>query len=217
MNRMNRDIYLKLQAFFAAYPQRDYEKGHMLIQEGSTPPGIFFIEEGIVKRYWISSNGDEITLNLYKPYSFLPMSWAVNNLPNMHFYTALTPVKARLAPKEAVLAFIKKEPDILFDLLQRVYIGMEGLWAHIEHITAGDAYTKLATALLILAKRFGKKEKTATIIQIPMTERDIASYAGISRETVNRELRKLQQEKILSLEKGVISILHMQRLEDICS
>lgn len=216
MEKVEARIHHKLEVFFSQYSQKTYGKGQMLIEEGTTPQGIFFIEEGVVKRYWISSNGDEITLNLYKPFAFLPMSWAMSNVPNTHFYAALTPVKARVAPKEAVLAFIKSEPEILYDLLRRVYIGMEGLWAHIEHITSGDAYTKLATALLILAKRFGKKESTTIVIEIPMTEKDIASYAGISRETVNRELRKLQNNHILSLEKGTITINSLQKLEDIC-
>ncbi len=212
---MDNGILSKLDAFFSKFPKQEGKKGTILIQANAQPTGIFYIEEGIIRRYWITEKGEEITLNLYKPHTFLPMSWAMSNVPNKHFYEAMTDVKLRKTPKEAMLQFIHEEPDILFDLLRRVYIGMEGLWSHVESLTTGDSSTKLLGSLIILAKRFGKKEMGAdTTIQIKMTESDLANYAGMSRETASRELQKLKQEKLVDFAKGKITIHNLQHLED---
>lgn len=207
-------IHQKLQVFFSKFPLQQGKKNTILIQADAQPTGIFYVEEGIVRRYWITERGEEITLNLYKPHTFLPMSWAISNVANKHFYEALTDVKLRKAPKDAVLKFLKDEPDILFDLLGRVYIGMEGLWAHMEELTTGNSQTKLIGSLVILAKRFGKEDTSHKItIQLKMTESDIANYAGMSRETASRELQRLKQEKLMEFTKGKIIIHNLSKLE----
>lgn len=214
---MDSIIIKKLDEFFGQYPTHEYKKGEIILQAGKEPSGIFYVEYGIIRRYYLSKEGSEVTLNLYKPHSFLPMSWALANVPNIHFYEAMSDVKIKLAPKEAVLTFLKQEPDIMYDLLRRIYIGMEGLWMHMESLTAGNSYTKLISSLIILAKRFGNKENNEVIIELKMNESDIANYAGMSRETASRELQRLKKEGLVYFEKGTISVHDIHRLEDILS
>lgn len=211
---MQSTITDKLSGFFAEFPSKEFKKGELLIRAAAPIPGIFLIEEGIIRRYFLSENGEEITLNLYKPYTFLPMSWAIADVPNTHFYEAMTDVSARLAPKDTVLQFLQKEPDVVYDLLRRVYIGMEGLWMHIESLTAGNSYTKLIASLVILAKRFGEKHSQDVVITLKLSEKDIANYAGMSRETTSRELQKLKKEGIVSFDKSTLIVHKMQELEN---
>lgn len=213
---MNPGVYKKLDTFFSHYPLVTFKKGAILFDGVKEPSGIFYIVEGIIRRYWIFENGNEITLNLYKPHSFLPMSWAISDIANEHTYEALTNGKARKAPKGDVLAFLQKEPDITFDLLRRVYVGMEGLWKHIELVTSGTSLTKLAASLVVLAKRFGKEGTGKKIVvQIKMGQQEIANYAGMSRETASREFQILKKQHIAFFEKGNIVIENMQKLENL--
>ncbi len=211
---MQRDLIKKLDFFFSQFPEFQYKKGELLIHAGREPAGIFYIKKGVVREYLISKKGDEITLNLYKPHVFLPMSWAVSNIENNHFFEALIPVVARRAPRKDILNFIKQEPDIMYDLLKRIYTGISGLWLHIESLTTGNSYSKLATTLIILAKRFGKREQNKVAIQLKMNEKDIANYAGMSRETASRELQKLKNQHILTFTKGIVTIHNVQFLEN---
>lgn len=212
---MNQNVTEIVQNFFSQYPSHKFKKGDILIPAETEPKGIFYIESGIVRSYWISKDGSEITLNMYKSHTFLPMSWAISGVKNTNFYEAITPVTTRLAPKNAVLDFLQKEPTVVYDLLQRIYIGMEGLWMHIESIASGNAYIKLIASILILAKRFGKQEKGNLVIQLHMNEQDIANYSGITRETASRELQKLKKDNLVAFEKGVIIIKDLQRMESL--
>lgn len=216
---MDKIISDKLDNFFSQFHLEELKKNEVLIQPGKEPQGIFYIQEGVVRRYFLSVQGAEITLNLYKPNSFLPMSWAIAEIPNMHFYEAMTSVKVKRAPKEAVIAFLKKEPDIVYDLLRRIYLGMEGLWMQLETVELGKSQDKLIVALVILAKRFGtisqsEEVKKDTVINLPINEKDIASYIGISRETVSRQLQKLKKTNLIGFEKKTITIHNLQALED---
>jgi len=143
------------------------------------------------------------------------MSWAIANVPNTHFYEAMTDVVTRFASKESVLAFLHDQPSIVYDLLRRVYIGMEGLWMHMESLTAGTSYTKLVASLVILSKRFGVKDTTGVTIGLKMSEQEIAKYAGMSRETANRELQKLKKDGIIHFDRGTLTISDLQKLENL--
>ena len=211
---MDNDITKKLDTFFKKYKPQQFKKGEILIRADDDPAGIYYLEEGLVRRYSITGNGEELMLNIYKPHSFFPMSWAMSDVHNTHFYEAMTQASTWRVPKEDMLRFIKQEPDVLYDLLRRVYIGIEGLWTHIEHLMSGNAYAKLLTAVIIIAKRFGKHEKDNIVIILNMKEKDLAAYAGMSRETASRELQLLKQKNLISYDKGTITITNMRKLEN---
>lgn len=210
---MNQEIQKKLTAFFIMHKKQTFRKGGILIRADEDPLGIYFIQEGIVRQYYISKNGEEITLNMFKSFAFFPMSWSISDIHNNYYYEAMTDCVVYKAPKETTLAFMKKEPDVLLDLLRRIYIGIEGLWMHIEYLSGGSAFNKLIATLLILGKRFGKKEKEGVVIQIKLSEKDLSEYAGMYRETVSRELQKLREQGLVLFYKGSITIPDLNKLE----
>jgi len=196
-----------IESFFCSYKQVRAKKGEILLQAGRDPTGIFFLKKGIVRMYTVSKNGEELTLNMYKPYSFFPMSWVLRDIHNKYFYEAVTESVLFLAPKEDTLAFLEQHKEVLFDLLKRIYSGIEGVFDHIEFLMSGGAYAKLMAAIRILSNRFGKQIGGRRVIALKMTEKDIASYAGMSRETVSRELQVLKKKKLITYHKGVLEIL----------
>ena len=193
---------------------QQFKKGEILIRADEDPHGIYFLIEGDVRSYYISKKGDEITLNMFKPNTFFPMSWVISDIHNQYYFEAMTICIVYKAPKEDVLAFIKMEHDVVFDLLRRVYIGIEGLWTHIEYLSAGNALEKLIVTLLILGKRFGKEVTDGTIIPIKMTEKQLGEYSGIYRETVSREIQKLKEKGLIRFNKGTITIPDLKELEE---
>lgn len=212
MDQIEISVEKRVAQFFTLFKKQLFQKGDILIRADDEPSGIFYLQEGIVRQYYISKNGEEIILNMFKPQSYFPMSWAVSNIHNNYYFEAMTTCVSYKAPKDKVRDFIEKEPTVLFDLLRRVYIGIEGLWLHIEYLSAGNAMEKLIATLLILGKRFGKKEKEGIIIPLKLTERELGEYAGMYRETVSREFQSLIKKGLVSYTKGTITIHDMNKL-----
>ncbi len=209
---MNDAVSSKLATFFSQFKSYKYKKGEILIRAGDDPSGIFYLTKGKVKEYSISQNGDEFVVNIFKPISFFPMSWAINGTKNEYFFEAMEDIEAVKATREKVLQFIKSQPDVLFDLLSRVFRGMDGILQRMTYFMSGSAYTRLVTELLIDAKRFGKKEGDKVILN--STEKDIASQAGMSRETVSREFKLLKEKGIISFARNEIIVPDIHKLED---
>ncbi len=203
-------IAKKVDDFFAKYKKQHYKKGDLLIRAEDAPGGVFYLKKGYVKQYVISKKGDELVLNIYKPVSFFPMSWAINTTPNKFFFEAVDEVDVYKAPPADVVRFIKNNPDVLYNLLSRVYRGTEGMLTRMSYLMSGDAYGRLLAELLIYAKRFGTGDKE---IEVTVSEKELAAQAGMTRETVSREMKILKEKGILLFSRNTLVIPDLKKLE----
>lgn len=211
LEKMNTSIRKKIHSFFSKYKYREFKKSTILISPNKSFEGVFYLEEGIVRCYSISKRGTELTINFFKPISFFPVQLAFNDEASKFYYEALVDVKVFIAPKAEFTVFISQEKDIMLDLLERIYKGLGGYFLRIESLLDGETYYKVASHLCIYSRRFGAFEKDACTIKL--THSQLASFSGLTRETVTRELKKLQKKNILVYQGKNLIILNINKLE----
>jgi CRP/FNR family transcriptional regulator, cyclic AMP receptor protein len=202
----------KITAFFASYRRADFDKGHIIVHAEEEPAGVFYLITGRVNQYDISPTGAEVVVNIFKPPAFFPISWAMNHTPNHYFFEAATDVTMHMAPPEDVVTFLKDNPDVTFDLLSRVYRGTDGLLRRMAHLMGGDAKSRLVFELLNAAYRFGDPQSDGSVL-LPVAESDLAKYAGMARETVNRIMHGLKTEGLVQVTRAGVRIPDTKRLE----
>lgn len=164
------------------------------MRSDDSPRGVFFLSRGYVRAYLISSEGDELTLIIFKEGDFFPIIWAFNETPISFYLEAMTPIEVWLAPKEDFLKFVQDNSGVLFELTRRMLTRMGGLLARMGYLVFGNAYNKIASIILICAERFGKKEGKNIVIQVPLTHKQIADLVGVTRETASLEVKKLEKK-----------------------
>lgn len=187
----------KVEKFFKKFPPRPFYQGEILINADEDPSGIFYLKSGLVREYSISPEGKELVVNIFKPGSFFPMSWAINGTKNTFFFESYADSVVRIAPREEVIVFIKENKDVLLDLLARVYSGTDGLLSRLTNLMGGDARLKVINELSITAKRFGKDSSYGIALNI--SQSDLASRIGLTRETVSREMNRLKKSGLLKV------------------
>ncbi|HET8669671.1 MAG TPA: Crp/Fnr family transcriptional regulator [Candidatus Saccharimonadales bacterium] len=198
--------------FFTRYPLRTFDKRQLLIRAESDIDHIFYMVEGRVSQYDITPSGNEVVVNVFKSGAFFPMSSAINNAPNHYFFEASTKVVARVAPAADAVQFLKDNPDIAFDLLSRVYSGVDGVLRRMAHLMGGDAKTRLLFELLNAAYRFGEPHKDGSVF-LPLKEGDLARHSGLARETVNRNIQALKTAGLLTITHNGITVHDLKELE----
>lgn len=208
---MDEVVSKKIEDFFTQFKHQTFKKCELVIRADDDPLGIFYLKEGFVKQYLISKNGDELVINVFKPIAFFPMSWAINQSPNKYFYEATSDVEVWRAPSKEVVAFIKANPDVLYDLMSRVYKGVDGLLTRMTFLMSGSAYSRLITELLIYADRFAKGSSR---VALTISEKDIAAQSGLTRETVSREIKVLKEKGLVTSENHKLTIIDLGKLKD---
>jgi len=164
-----------------------------------------------VRCFALSPEGTELTINIFKPVSFFPVGWALNNRADNYTYQAVTDLEVYIAPKEEFEKFLQHNPDVVYDLLKRIYRGLDGYFLRMESLLSGTPSFKTAVQLVIHTKRFGIKE--AEKYKVNLTHTQLASLAGLTRETVTREIKKLEDKKLVTYEGKQLIILDIAKLE----
>ncbi len=204
----------KLNKFFVHGSPIQYKKGEIIIRAEDVPAGVFYITKGFVRFYSLDEDGKELTLNIFKPGSYFPMTWALGDMENLYFYEAMAPTELWKSPKKEVLEFIKSEPEVLFELTRRLMVGLGGLVIRMEYLLRGNAYQKTCSVLELSARRFGKSGKNdEIIIDFPLTHQEIANLAGLTRETASIELKKLENSGLVSRKKRTWIIKDFKKLK----
>lgn len=210
---MNASVEHAVNRFFEAYPLTHFRKGEVIARPHTSLPGVLRLEKGQIAQYDISGDGRQVIVNIFKPPAFFPMAWAINREENIYFFEAKTAVVARCAPPEAVVDFIKREPEVLFNLLSRVYRGTEGVLRRMAHALGGNAASLILFEIIVSCRRFAELNKDNQLV-LALTDQELADHTGLSRETVNRELQQLKHEGLISLGYGKITIPHLEKLEE---
>ncbi len=209
---MQNKIIEKINNFFTKYERHTYKKGEYLKTPDRQPEGIFCLQSGVVRCFAISKDGAELTINIFKPVSFFPVGWVINYASDNYTYEAITDVEVFIAPKDEFETFLQDNPDVVYDLLKRIYRGLEGYFMRMESLLSGEPHFRTVVQLIIHTRRFGKKEGEQ--YNVNLTHSQLASLAGLSRETVTREIKKLEDKKLVAYEGKQLIVLDIAKLEE---
>lgn len=210
---MNRIIDEKLKNICSAYPKRFYPKGQILLFADEEPAHIFYILSGKVRMFAITYRGEEVITNIYADGALFPMSSVISGIPNSYFFKTEVDTTMHLVPPDKVRQLLEENPDLVLDLLGRVYRGIDGLLGRMVHLMSGSAKSRLMYELRIEALRFGERLEDGTI-KLQVNEHDLAERAGLTRETVSREIQRLKAKEWVSIGKhGGIVVLRLADIE----
>lgn len=201
-----------IEKFFHAYSQRQYKKGQVLLLDGEGPERMFYITSGRVKVYDISYRGDEIILGVFGPGTFFPLALLVTKTPNRYIYEAETDIEVRQTPARDAIRFLRNNPEVVYFALGQVYTRMDDVLGRMSHLMASSAKRRLIYELLVECRNFGQPQKNGAHV-LAVSEKDLGGRAGLSRETVSREINKLKRERLVEVQQGTVTILNLAELQ----
>lgn len=203
---MDINVNEKIDRFFADYPSFKYRKNEMILRASDPVVGIGLIKKGVVRQFLINAEGEEVTINYYRPVAYFPVMLSIGDVANRFNFEAKTSVEVKRAPPEKLIEFLKSDIDVLYDLTTRFSKALDGLSSRIEVLSRDNGRYKIISLLVYLASKFGNPDGDLVSIDIPLTHNDIAAWVGDSRETVSRHMEKLAKEKIISYKNHIIKI-----------
>lgn len=186
-----------------------YSKGEFIIRPGESPPGVFYIEEGLVKSYDITKYGEENLLIIRKTGEFLGLTWAVTGQDRHIIYSALAPTTVWMVGRDTFVKFLQTNPQSslpVIDMITDMYRLHSERIMTLEYRTVRE---RLISFLLTIGTRFGQKlpEDAGVRLSVPLRHQDIASSISATRETTSRALAELERKGLLKSEQSYITLL----------
>jgi len=196
---------------FKAGTRLKYKKGEFIIRPGEHPQGVFYIETGLVKAYYITKYGEENLLIIRKEHEIFPLIWAVTGQERHIIYQTLGPTTVWRLSREDYTKHLGKHPEAMASLLSMT---MEMYRIHSERIINLEYRTvreRLISFLITMSSRFGKQTTDGLHIDIPLRHQDIASSINASRETT-RELSVLEKKGLIQAKPQYIVLKDVKKL-----
>lgn len=193
--------------------KQTFRKGDFIIRPGETPPGIFYIYQGLVKAYDITKYHEENLLIIRKEDEVFPLIWAITGQERDVIYQTLAPTTTWQLSRQVFLEFVRSKPDTMAPLLDMT---IEMYRLHSERILNLEYRTvreRIISFLLTMGQRFGKQTPAGLLINVPLRHQDIASSVNSTRETTSRELSALERKGLLRNQQSLILLQDVEALQ----
>ncbi|GAB6184167.1 Crp/Fnr family transcriptional regulator [Thermodesulfovibrio hydrogeniphilus] len=175
-----------------------FKKKQVIFHEGDESKYCYILFEGRVNIVKSSADGKELVLEIIDPPDLFG---ALATLKGIPYPATAIAVENSLVGKiisEIFLAITKKYPDFEKRLLEHITMRLRACIDAMKNIASDDAYTRVFSQLVRLAKKYGKKTEEGILIDIKLTKREIAEMAGVTTETAIRIISKMKKEDVIT-------------------
>lgn len=191
-----------LEAVSRLATTRNYHTNTMVMCEGDNSDSLYVILSGKVRVFLSDEEGKEVTLKIQGEGEYFGELALLDDAPRSA--SVMTMENARLAviSKSSFENCMENNPDIALKITRGLASRLRDLTENVRSLALMDVYGRVARTLLDLAEENEGKQ----VIPQRLTQRDIASMVGASREMVSRILRDLSLGGYISIKNKIITI-----------
>jgi len=195
--------------------RRVYGAGVTLFHQGMPGTMIYFIETGSVRVFGIGLTGQEHTFTTFGPGNVFGELAILDGQPRTASAITLEPAVLWLLHQDTFELLLKEHPQLCRTLVDVLVRRIRRAAMHVETIIFQDVLGRIAFELLNLAERHGEPGDAGVAIDMPLTQSDLASIVGATRESVNKALGTLRKRALLEMEGTRLLILDPDGLLEI--
>ena len=190
----------------------EFRREAVLFAQGWPGDLLYVLTEGKVRVCHTAPDGRENTLMVAGPPDMVGSLAMFDPGPRTATAVALTDVAALSMDRDALRNWIRSCPEISERLLQVLARRLRRTNSMLSDMIFTDVPGRVAKALLMLANRFGISEDGLVRVEHDLTQAELASLVGSSRETVNKALSDFSDRGWLRLESRSVLIVEPGRL-----
>lgn len=189
-----------------------YEKGELIFKEGGPVQHIIYLREGFVKLVKRGAGGKDFIFSISKKGSYLGLQ-NLNKETKINFYSAISLTQAEVCfiDRDCFINLLKQNGEFALQVLSTVFSEEMNYFDRLVNNVQQQLPGRIANAISYFAREVYSKNPFV----LNLTQTEIASLVGTSRESVSRILKEFQEMGIISIQRNVFTILNETRLEEI--
>ncbi|GJM43138.1 MAG: cAMP-binding protein [Ardenticatenaceae bacterium] len=172
----------------------------LIFLEGEPSAGLWIVENGRVKAYKLSSDGQEYILRFFGPGDTFNDLAALDNAPNATNTMAVTEVSAWVIPTAVLSHALQADHDLALAVLQGMVRRVRHLVGQVEGLALRPVVARLARFLL-------EQVEDPTLAHPAVTRALIANHLATTPETISRSLRVLEKAGAIRFDRHRIIIV----------
>jgi CRP-like cAMP-binding protein len=185
---------------YKRYKTVRYKKGDIVLMQNVVPSYAYAVKSGVMRSYMVAADWDERSVSFITENEVFPICWLFSKTAStLYYYVAHTDCELYVMKKDEFQEFISSSASVSYALLDHSINDYVTKTLQITALEQTKAISKILHTMNYFALRYGHElSKDIIKINIPLTQKDIASFSGMARETVASELSKIRDKNILT-------------------
>jgi CRP/FNR family transcriptional regulator, cyclic AMP receptor protein len=202
------------EELLAVARRRSIAKLQPILREGSAGDEVVIVLNGRVKLVASGAEGREVVLAIRGPGELIGEMAALGGIRRTATAIAVDEVEAAHLRADELRQFLADHPAAAL-VLMRMLVSR---WAEADRdrisLATQDSVGRLAQRLLDLAAAHGVPAEKGMRIELTLSQDELASWTGATRETVSRALRLMRRVGWVATEHRAITILDATALKE---
>jgi CRP/FNR family transcriptional regulator/CRP/FNR family cyclic AMP-dependent transcriptional regulator len=225
METENETVYMKHVELFAGLANEDirelmavarrrtFRSGEVIFHRDDPGQVLYVIKEGKVKICLISPDGQEIVVSVMGKGECFGEFAILDGLSRSADAIALEKVECYTLQRSDFHKAMLRSPKIAIQVLEVLTKRLRNIDQMVEDLIFLDVYGRVAKKLLELAETHGEKVEDGTRINVRLTQQELASMVGASRESVNKVMGYFTDKDFISTDKHRITLHRITELK----
>jgi CRP/FNR family transcriptional regulator, cyclic AMP receptor protein len=202
----------ELEELAAHCPGIHLKRGEDLYHSKEHHGGLFLIQEGRVRVFRVSPQGDQLTLALLSAGTVL----SGRRLQGLHA-VVMEPSTIAFMKREYVESLIRKKPEVGLRLADLLAERLRLMDARMSDVIHKEVPARLASLILQLLDEEGVVGGERYTIPTPYTHQQLGTMIGAKRVAVTRAFRSLREAGAVEVEQSRLHVKDLVALEHIAS
>jgi CRP-like cAMP-binding protein/FixJ family two-component response regulator len=191
--------------------RKKLRKKEGLYLEGDSPNYLYFVVSGKIKAFKTNDDGKEFITEIYKDGDFFGYSSLLENDLQKESASAVEDSEIALVSKHDFFQLLYSSNEVSMSFIKLLSGNLAESEEKLLKLAYDSARKKVAEALLFIRKKYQDKNNSG--LSFPVNRENISSIAGLSPESVSRNLTDLREEGLIDTINNIITIKDLKRLE----
>jgi len=188
------------------------KRGAAIFSKGDPGNSLIAVISGTVKISISSPDGRSAILNLIGPGEIFGEVAVLDGQARTADATANTNCEIFIIDRRDFLPFVRSQPALAMKFIELLCARLRWTSDQVEQVILQDLPGRLASALLRLTERHGPAHGGRTIA---VTQQELSEMVGMTRESINKQLRAWAARNWVRLEHGAIMVLDVASLQEL--
>ncbi|MGH2524371.1 MAG: Crp/Fnr family transcriptional regulator, partial [Anaerolineales bacterium] len=186
-------------------------------QQGDAGQVLYLIETGLVRIFVQGEDGQETGVNICGPGDVFGELAVIDEYPRSASAVAMQDTLMLLLSRDRFREHLRRSPQLALNFMRTLSVRVRYSTQQMGSLALLDVPTRLARKLLELGQQHGTVEAEGVRIRLTLTQSDLASIIGATRESINKALGNFRKQGLILVQHGSITILDPEALRDLAS
>ncbi len=192
-----------------------YHKGETIFRSFDSADKMYIIFDGEIKISKIMSDGKEQILYIYEAGDFIGGHNILSEDKYLYSAYALSDTTVITISSRIFNERLIKNNRFLLAILEQSYERIRRAETLIDRLSVINTDVKVAKLLMNMMELYGRKRPNGIMVKMNITQEELGSLAGISRETMSRKLNQFEEEGYIEIiSRGTLLIKDVDTLQN---